>query len=83
LIATGQSFTFESVMSSAAKLDTLRQARAAGFRIYLYYVPPDRPRLRFRQRLAEVENGRELLIREEYVPDWFARAVLHKLTGLT
>ena len=131
LIATGQSFTFESVMSSAAKLDTLRQARAAGFRVYLYYVSTVSAQLnvaRVRQRvaegghhvaeakireryersldlllpairltdrafifdnsgdetafklLAEVENGRELLIKEALVPDWFARAVLHKLT---
>ena len=132
LIATGQSFTFESVMSAPAKLDTLRQARAAGFRVYLYYVSTVSAQLnvaRVRQRvaegghnvaedkireryersldlllpavrltdrafifdnsgtgadfklLAEVTDGRELTIKETLLPDWFARAVLSKLSG--
>lgn len=31
-------FTFETVMSSSDKVDFLRRAKAAGFRVYLYYV---------------------------------------------
>lgn len=43
LIDTGQSFTFETVMSSADKLQTLRRAQAVGFRNYLYYVATEDP----------------------------------------
>ena len=38
LINTGQSFTFETVMSSADKIDIMRRAKKAGFLIRLYYV---------------------------------------------
>lgn len=43
LIQTGQSFTFETVMSSPDKLDVFRRAREAGFRTYLYYIATNDP----------------------------------------
>jgi len=36
-----ESFTFETVLSDAAKLDLLRDARALGYRTYLYYICTD------------------------------------------
>jgi predicted ABC-type ATPase len=37
------SFTFESVMSSADKVDFLQKAQRRGFRTYLYYIATDDP----------------------------------------
>jgi hypothetical protein len=42
-IEVGRSFTFETVMSSADKVQTLQKARDAGFRNYLYYVATEDP----------------------------------------
>ncbi|MGC4366267.1 zeta toxin family protein [Hydrogenophaga sp. R2] len=55
LLATRTSFTFETVMSSADKVAFFCQARAAGFRTYLYYVATEDPTInveRVRQRVA-------------------------------
>lgn len=38
LLASGQSFTFESVLSDKGKLDELEEAKRLGYRIYLYFV---------------------------------------------
>ncbi|WJJ94236.1 zeta toxin family protein [Neopusillimonas aromaticivorans] len=38
-------FTFETVMSSADKVDFLHLAKAAGFRVYLYYVATEDPEI--------------------------------------
>lgn len=43
LIQTGRSFTFETVMSSADKVQTLQKAQREGFRTYLYYVATEDP----------------------------------------
>jgi predicted ABC-type ATPase len=50
-LATGQSFTFETVMSSGDKVELLDEARARGFRTYLYYVCTDSPLIN-RERVA-------------------------------
>ena len=57
LIEVGSSFTFETVMSSADKVQTLHKAREAGFRNYLYYVATEDPlinlsRIRHRVRIG-------------------------------
>lgn len=49
-------FTFETVMSSADKVDFLHRAKAAGFRVYLYYVATEDPeinisRVRYRVKM--------------------------------
>ncbi|WLH27677.1 zeta toxin family protein [Pseudomonas canadensis] len=38
LIEERVSFTFETVMSDSSKIELLRQAKAAGYRVYVYYV---------------------------------------------
>ena len=78
LLAAGISFTFETVMSSADKVDFMRQARAQGFRTYLYFVAtadPDINIARVQQRVAE--GGHD-------VPGDKGRAAvrpLHRLAG--
>ncbi len=49
------SFTFETVMSSPAKVDFLRSAKAAGYRTYLYFIATENPEInvaRVRHRVA-------------------------------
>lgn len=43
LLERGASFTFETVMSSADKVDFLKKAQHRGFRTYLYYIATDDP----------------------------------------
>jgi predicted ABC-type ATPase len=38
LLAAGQSFSFETVMSHRSKIDFLARARAANYRTYLYFI---------------------------------------------
>lgn len=57
LLEQGTSFTFETVMSHPSKVDLLAQAKAAGYRTYLYFVATDDPainisRVRNRVRLG-------------------------------
>jgi predicted ABC-type ATPase len=57
LIQTGQSFTFETVMSSADKLEVLRKAKAAGFRNYLYYIATEDPIINVSRVKYRVKTG--------------------------
>jgi predicted ABC-type ATPase len=41
LLAAGQSFSFETVMSHRSKVDVFARARAAGYRTYLYFIATD------------------------------------------
>lgn len=57
LLERGKSFTFETVMSSADKVEFLQKAQQRGFRTYLYYIATDDPminisRVRNRVRLG-------------------------------
>ncbi len=55
LLAEGRSFAFETVMSSPDKIDFMREARSAGFRVYLYYIATEDPDInveRVRNRVA-------------------------------
>jgi predicted ABC-type ATPase len=38
LLAAGQSFSFETVMAHRSKIDFFTQARAVGYRTYLYFI---------------------------------------------
>jgi predicted ABC-type ATPase len=52
LLAAERTFTFETVMSHPSKVDLLKQAQAAGYRTYLYYVATDDPAI----NISRVEN---------------------------
>ncbi|MBI5764701.1 MAG: hypothetical protein HZA51_14390 [Planctomycetes bacterium] len=54
-LKSGESFTFETVMSHAGKIALLQKARKRGYRVYLYYVCTDsvlinRERIKIRQQ---------------------------------
>lgn len=57
LIQNRQSFTFESVMSSPDKLETLARARNFGFRTYLYYVSTEDPFINLSRIRHRVRTG--------------------------
>lgn len=57
LLAAGRSFTFETVMSSADKLQTFRQAQTLGFRNYLYYVATEDPLINVARIRHRVRTG--------------------------
>lgn len=56
-VAAGQSFTFETVMSSGDKVDLLEQARLAGFRTYMYFVCTSDAAVNERRVAARVRRG--------------------------
>lgn len=71
LLAAGESFTFETVMSSPDKVEFMREARASGYRTYLYFVATadstinvERVQLRVAQGGHDVPEDK---IRERYV----------------
>jgi predicted ABC-type ATPase len=41
LLAEGHTLTFETVMSSPDQVEFMREARARGYRVYLYFVATD------------------------------------------
>lgn len=57
LILSGQSFTFETVMSSPDKVKLLENARQRGYRTYLYYVATDDPIINISRVRHRVKSG--------------------------
>lgn len=56
LILAGHSFSFETVMSHASKLETLQQALDAGYKNYLYFIATDSVHInidRVRERVSK------------------------------
>ena len=56
LLDEGWTFTFETVMSHASKIEFMRDARARGYRVYLYFVATDDPDInidRVRRRVLQ------------------------------
>ncbi|WP_211831059.1 zeta toxin family protein [Kistimonas asteriae] len=56
-IAEKRSFCFETVMSHPSKVETLRQARSAGFNTTLFYVCLDHPLLNVNRVADRVRKG--------------------------
>lgn len=57
LIENRLSFTFETVMSSADKIETLKAAHNLGFRTYLYYVATQDPTINVGRVEFRVSQG--------------------------
>lgn len=57
LLEEGQTFTFETVMSSRDKVDFMKEARARGYRVYLYFVATDDPDINIARVQSRVELG--------------------------
>ncbi len=57
LLACGQSFSFETVMSHASKIDFFARARADGYRTYLYFIATDSSKLNIARVKTRVATG--------------------------
>lgn len=57
LLKTSKKFTVETVMSHTSKLDFMRQAQEAGFKVYLYFVSLADPELNKRRVQTRVAQG--------------------------
>ena len=57
LIRTGISFTFETVMSHPSKIEFMSRAKAAGFRVYLYFIATADPRINIARVKSRVQSG--------------------------
>lgn len=57
LLITKQSFCFETVMSHESKIKLLQQAKAAGFKTYLYFVFTDNVELNIARVKLRVKQG--------------------------
>lgn len=71
LLAQGQTFTFETVMSSRDKVDFMWEARERGYRVYLYFVATDDPEINLdRVRRRVMQGGHSVpddKVRKRYV----------------
>lgn len=57
LIDEGTDVSFETVLSHRSKLELMRQARAAGYRVYLYYVCVASPEISKQRVALRVRQG--------------------------
>ncbi len=57
LIEKGASLSFETVMSDRRKLEFLQLAKSKGYRIYLYFIATENPRINIERVLNRVEQG--------------------------
>ncbi|XHS80145.1 zeta toxin family protein [Burkholderiaceae bacterium UC74_6] len=57
LLEAGRTFTFETVMSSRDKVDFMKEARAKGYRVYLYFVATDDPAINMDRVRRRVKLG--------------------------
>lgn len=74
LLAKGESFTFETVMSSPDKVDFMLEARAAGYRTYLYFVATADPAINLeRVQLRVAQGGHD--VPEDRVRERYTRSI--------
>ncbi len=70
LLKTGQSFTFETVMSHPSKVKFLQEAKEYGFKTYLYFIGTDSVETNINRVKARFDKGghnvSEKKIRERY-----------------
>lgn len=57
LLHEGQTFTFESVMSSGDKIEFMKEARRRGYRVYLYFVATEDPAINVDRVRRRVKLG--------------------------
>ncbi len=57
LLACGQSFSFETVMSHPSKIDFFARARADGYRTYLYFIATESSELNVERVKTRVATG--------------------------
>ncbi len=69
-IAASRSFSFETVMSHPSKLDVLRLAREAGFRVEMFFVGIDDPQVNVTRVGIRVAQGGHDVPPERVVARW-------------
>lgn len=74
-IAEKVSFTFETVMSHASKLDLLDQAKSLGYRTYLYFVCTSSSCINEQRVKSRVQDG-GVVWKAKRVPKWFKKSDL-------
>ncbi len=57
ILQTGQSFTFETVMSSSDKIDTIRRAKAVCYFVRLFYVTTRDPEINVSRVANRMQKG--------------------------
>ena len=61
LLNAGKKFSFETVFSHPGKLDIMRQAKAAGYKVYLYFVSTATPDINvFRVQARKKKGGHDV-----------------------
>lgn len=74
LLAQGTTFTFETVMSSPDKIGFMQNARAQGYRTYLYFVATNDPAINVeRVRLRVLQGGHD--VPEDKVRSRYRRSI--------
>lgn len=57
LLEARKKFSFETVFSHGSKLDTMRQAAQAGYKVYLYFVSTESPEINKYRVLVRQQQG--------------------------
>jgi predicted ABC-type ATPase len=58
LLANGESFTYETVMSHTNKIDFMQKAKYSGYRVYLYFIATEAPEINIsRVELRVTQKG--------------------------
>lgn len=65
------SFTFETVMSAKAKVDFFCQARAQGFKTYLYYVATEDPEISISRVAYRVSQGKHNVPKDKIIERYY------------
>lgn len=70
-LAIGQSFTFETVMSSPDKIQILKKAQALGYKTYLYYVATEDPAINLLRINHRVKMGGHNVSTEKVISRYY------------
>ena len=65
------SFTFETVMSHASKIEFLKQAQASGFKTYLYYVATISPEINISRVAYRVNTGGHFVPHDKIIERYY------------
>jgi predicted ABC-type ATPase len=61
LLLERKKFSFETVFSHSSKLDIMREAKQAGYKVYLYFVSTESPDInKYRVKLRTIKGGHDV-----------------------
>jgi predicted ABC-type ATPase len=82
LLRAGETFTFETVMSSPDKVEFMREARDAGYRTYLYFIATEDPSINVaRVQLRVAQGGHD--VPEEHIRQRLANRAIAPTSSTT